>query len=167
MTDRLFAEDAMTTANDSLATTLEREHRQIDEAIEQFMREPSSYEAARSLAAAVALLRRHIYIEEEFVFPALSAGGMVAPIFVMLREHEQIWQRLDALERQIDTGAQAPVTLEICHLLLVQLQHHNMKEERILYPEADHALAVDVAARLADPEQTSMPDRWVCVKARA
>jgi iron-sulfur cluster repair protein YtfE (RIC family) len=160
-------EDAMTTANESLAATLEREHREIDEGIEQFVREPSSYEAAKSLATAIALLRRHIYVEEEFVFPALSTGGMVAPVFVMLREHEQLWQRLAALERQVDVGAQSPVALEICHLLLVQLQHHNMKEERILYPETDHALAVDVAARLADLEQTSMPNGWVCIKARA
>jgi iron-sulfur cluster repair protein YtfE (RIC family) len=156
----------MTTANESLAATLEREHREIDKGIEQFESEPSSYEAAKSLAAAIAQLRRHIYVEEEFIFPALSTGGMVAPVFVMLREHEQIWQRLDALERQVDVAAQSPVALEICHLLLVQLQHHNMKEERILYPETDHALAVDVAVRLADLEQTPMPDGWVCIKAR-
>ena len=157
----------MTMANESLAAALEREHREIDAGIERFARQPSSYEAARSLAAAIALLRRHIYVEEQFVFPALSAGGLVAPVFVMLREHGQIWQRLDALERQVDTGAQAPVTLEICHLLLVQLQHHNVKEERILYPEADYALTSELAAGLADLEQSSMPEDWVCIKARA
>src|SRR6185312_17158906 len=75
---------AMTMANESLAAVLEREHRGIDEGIERFAAEPSSFEAARSLAAAIALLRRHIYLEEEFVFPALSGGGLVAPIFVML-----------------------------------------------------------------------------------
>jgi iron-sulfur cluster repair protein YtfE (RIC family) len=156
----------MTMANESLAAVLEREHREIDEGMERFAAQPSSFEAARSLAAAIGLLRRHIYLEEEFVFPALSEGGLVAPIFVMLREHEQIWQRLDALERQVDTGAQAPVTLEICHLLLVQLQHHNVKEERILYPEADRDLAPDLAARLTDLEQFPMPAGWVCIKAR-
>lgn len=118
------------------------------------------------LAAATAALRRHIYLEEEFLFPALSAGGLAAPIFVMLREHAQIWQTLDTLERAI-AGGDTSDALQLCHQLLVQLQHHNMKEERILYPETDQALSADAAVRLTEfLVSGSLPDGWVCVKAR-
>jgi len=157
----------MTSASEPLAAALEREHREIDEGIERFAADTSSSQAAGLLAAAIAALRRHIYLEEEFLFPALSAGGLVAPIFVMLREHAQIWATLDALEGDLAGSDGAPDVAHLCHVLLVQLQHHNMKEERIVYPEAARALSGEAAARLADfLEAGALPDGWVCIKAR-
>ena len=157
----------MTRAIESLAAALEREHREIDAGIERFAADPVSDRATDWLTGSIAALRRHIYVEEEFVFPALSAGGLVAPIFVMLREHAQIWRTLDGLEREVGDGDGAPAALQLCHRLLVELQHHNLKEERILYPETDHALTAEAATRLAEfLESGSLPDGWVCVKAR-
>lgn len=154
---------------ESLADALACEHRKIDEGIERFVAQPSSTEDHEPLTAAIAALRRHIYLEEEILFPALSAdggAGLVAPIFVMLREHAQIWQTLDELERGAVAGTSDG--LQLCHQLLVQLQHHNMKEERILYPEADRTLPPPIAARLAAfLESGQLPKGWVCVKARA
>lgn len=157
----------MTSIGESLATALEREHRQIDEGIERFQADPSSSDGSDELAAAIAALRRHIYLEEEFVFPALPASGLAAPVFVMLREHAQIWHTLDALEREVAAGCGTSAALQTCHQLLVQLQHHNMKEERILYPEADQAVGAETTARLIGfLESGSLPDGWVCIKAR-
>ena len=151
---------------ESLAAALEREHREIDDGIERFRATPGDRGA---LLTAIAALRRHIYLEEELVFPALPSeggAGLIAPIFVMLREHAQIWQTLDALEREVEDGPSDGRLL--CHQLLVQLQHHNMKEERVLYPEADRALSGAAAARLAEfVEAGRLPDGWVCIKARA
>lgn len=158
----------MSRPSESLAIALEREHRAIDEGIERFTADTSSSAAQESLAAAIAALRRHIYLEEEFVFPTLSAGGLVAPIFVMLREHAQLWQTLDVLEDDAAAGPEAPGVAQTCHQLLVQLQHHNVKEERIVYPEADRALPVEAAARLAKfLESGSLPAGWVCTRARS
>lgn len=157
----------MTDTNESLAAALEREHREIDEGIERFADDPSSALAAKSLAAAVAALRRHIYLEEEFVFPALSGGGLVAPIFVMLREHAQIWQTLEAMEGAVSGRDDSQDVSHLCRQLLVQLQHHNMKEERILYPEAERALPSEAASRLEEfLEAGTLPDGWLCMKAR-
>jgi regulator of cell morphogenesis and NO signaling len=151
---------------DSLAHALEREHREIDAGIERFAVDPSSDGAEESLAAAVAALRRHIYLEEECVFPALSSGGLVAPIFVMLREHAQIWQTLDALECQIAADDLLGAA-NLCHQLLVPLQHHNLKEERVLYPETDRAVPAPGAERsIAFLESGRLPEGWVCIKAR-
>lgn len=153
----------------SLAAALEREHREIDEGIEGFAADPSSARASDLLQRAFAALRRHIYLEEEFLFPALhGAGGsaLMAPIFVMLREHGQLWRSLDELERKLTNEGATPVVLNLCHQVLVQLQHHNLKEERILYPEADHVLPPAATARLAGfLESGALPDGWVCSKA--
>jgi iron-sulfur cluster repair protein YtfE (RIC family) len=160
----------MTATGESLAAALEREHRQIDEGIEGFVADPSSARAAGLLTGAIAALRRHIYLEEEALFPALrrdGESGLTAPIFVMLREHGQLWRTLDELEREVVASAATPGALQLCHQLLVQLQHHNLKEERVLYPEADQVLPPEAAEHLSQLLGSGvLPDGWVCVKAR-
>lgn len=150
---------------ESPTAALEREHRDIDDVIKRFS---ASCEDSEPLKRAIAALRRHIYLEEEVLFPALRTGGdpgLVAPIFVMLREHAQIWRTLDDLEQALDSLPAA--ASQFCHQLLVQLQHHNRKEERILYPEADRTLPTPVAERLTTLlEASRVPNGWVCVKAR-
>ncbi|NVI93106.1 hemerythrin domain-containing protein [Actinomadura sp. BRA 177] len=142
---------------ESLAMALEREHREIDAGIEAFTAEPGARE---SLERAVRALRRHIYLEEEFLFPALHAAGLTAPVLVMLRDHGQMWATLDAL----DAGA-GPAS---CRRLSVQLLHHNLKEEKILYPELDRVVPEPQAGRLrAFLDSGEMPAEWVCLRARA
>ncbi|MFA1550582.1 hemerythrin domain-containing protein [Actinomadura chokoriensis] len=145
---------------ESLAMALEREHREIDAGIEAFTaggrdREP--------LARAVRALRRHIYLEEEFLFPALHAAGLMAPVLVMLREHGEMWATLDAL----DGEPEADAAIVLCRRLTVQLLHHNLKEEKILYPELDRVVPEPQGERLrAFLESGEMPAEWVCVRAR-
>ncbi len=155
---------------DSLATALGGDHHHIDAAIERFAAAPSSAEGRASLRTAIEDLRRHIYLEEEYLFPALQGAGepgLAAPLSVMLREHAQIWAALGALERELETGPDLSAAAHRCHLLLVALQHHNLKEERILYPEADRTLSPELAERLnAFLADGRAPDGWVCAKAR-
>jgi regulator of cell morphogenesis and NO signaling len=148
--------------SESLAAALEREHHEIDAGIAAFTASPGD---PRPLTRAIRALRRHIYLEEEFLFPLLGEAepGLRAPVFVMLREHAQIWATLDALEREFDSGT-APVT---CRQLIVRLLHHNLKEEKILYPRADDALPPAAAGRLrAFLGSAELPEGWVCTKAR-
>ena len=81
---------------ESLAAALEREHREIDAGIAASTASPWD---PQPLARASRALRRHIYLEEEFLFPLLHQAepALAAPIFVMLREHAQIWGTLDEL----------------------------------------------------------------------
>lgn len=54
---------------DTLAATLEHEHREIDSGIEEFMAARSSSAAqAEPLQQAMSALRRHIFLEEQFCF---------------------------------------------------------------------------------------------------
>ncbi len=160
--------------DDSLAAALEGEHREIDQGVEQFSADPASSEAVLGLTAAISALRRHIYLEEEFLFPALAGdggenpSGLVAPIFVMLREHGQMWHALDSLEYELTSGTDRTEAWNLCHRLGVALRHHNMKEERILYPEADRSLSPSAAAELrAFLESGQLPHGWVSTKARS
>ena len=145
----------------SLAAALEREHQEIDAGIAAYTAAPSE---RQPLTRAIDALRRHIYLEEEFLFPLLGEAepALQAPVLVMLREHAQIWDTLDALERDRDlssTGA-GPA---LCKQLATQLLHHNLKEEKILYPRADEALPPAAVHRLrAFLDSGDAPEGWVC-----
>jgi len=147
---------------ESLAAALEREHHEIDVRIAAFTASPGD---PQPLARAIRALRRHIYLEEEFLFPLLGEAepGLRAPVFVMLREHAQIWATLDTLERVPAPGT----VLAGCRQLTVRLLHHNLKEEKILYPRADDVLSAAAAGRLrAFLGSAELPEGWVCTKAR-
>lgn len=152
---------------EQLAVALEREHREIDEGIEAFTSTQGSAQArADALTRAMRALRRHIYLEETLLFPPLRAAGMVAPVFVMLREHGELWRTLDALDAKLGNDPD-DMAREICGELLAQLDRHNSKEEPILYPQADTAL--DAAARAtltAFLASGHTPEGWVCEGAR-
>jgi regulator of cell morphogenesis and NO signaling len=147
---------------ESLAAALEREHHEIDAGIAAFTAAPGN---PQPLIRAIQALRRHIYLEEEFLFPFLGEAepGLRAPVFVMLREHAQMWATLDTLEREPAPGT----ALVLCRQLTVRLLHHNLKEEKILYPRADDVLPPAAADRLrAFLGSGELPEGWVCTKAR-
>lgn len=152
---------------ESLAAALEREHHEIDAGVEAYTAGPAAGRDGLPLKRAIHALRRHIYLEEEFLFPPLREAGLVAPVFVMLREHAQLWETLDALERDLDDAVPGRTAPALCHQLTVRLQHHNLKEERILYPQADDVLTASASAHLRSFLDTGeLPEGWVCEKAR-
>jgi iron-sulfur cluster repair protein YtfE (RIC family) len=147
----------------TLATALEREHREIDAGIEAFLAAPADGpDESEPLQRAMAALRRHIFLEEAFLFPPLREAGLFAPIFVMLREHGEIWDTLDAL-----AAARAPAS-GLCRELLGRLERHNTKEEQIVYAQADAVLTAAAGAELmAFLAAGRLPDGWVCARAGA
>lgn len=147
---------------ETLAQALEREHHEIDAGIEEFLANRSKGgDQSEPLKRAQDALRRHIYLEEEFVFPPLHDAGLMMPIYVMLREHREIWETMDALDAQLACRPAQRVSDELCRDLLTQLERHNSKEEAIIYPQADVELdpALDAQLRqfLADGD---MPQGW-------
>lgn len=152
-----------------LASALEQEHRDIDAGIE-------AYTAARekggddvpALQRAIGALRRHIYLEEEFIFPTLKAGGLMAPVWVMLREHGEMWAVLDRIDAGLNDGATADSIGTDCTSLLELTEAHNEKEEPVIYPHVDSALDDDAQSRLwTFLDSGSTPDGWVCERAGA
>jgi iron-sulfur cluster repair protein YtfE (RIC family) len=148
-----------------LAEALEREHREIDAGIAAFTGDASpAVRDRQALSRAIGALRRHIYVEEEFLFPLLyrADNALVALLSVMLREHAQLWATLDALEREPDAGA----ALALCTRLTSQLLHHNLKEEKVVYPRADDLLPQAASAHLRAVLSSAEPTAgWVCARA--
>lgn len=150
----------------TLTDALEREHHEIDAGLEAFV---AGVEAGQDVTAeldrAASALRRHIFLEEEFLFPPLRSSGLLAPVLVMLREHGEIWRTLDALEREVVEQHGSGAT-QRCRELLSLLEAHNAKEEPIIYPEGDARLSDEVKEELhAFIQRGTMPDGWVCAMA--
>lgn len=161
---------AENTSGTSLAAALEREHRDIDGGIEEFTEQlTDGVSDPAPLVRAMNGLRRHIYLEEEILFPPLKDDGdMVMPIFVMLREHGGLWDRMGALDESLAEPADAASLQSACSELLHLLDVHNSKEEPIIYAQADAALPKAAADRLhAFLETGTMPEGWVAEKATA
>lgn len=93
---------------------------------------------------------QHFAHEEEVVFPAFEAqtGMRGGPTQVMRGEHQQMNQIFaamrEALAKQDGNGY-----LGLSETLLMLMRQHNLKEENILYPMADQALAGQEDALLA------------------
>ena len=152
----------------TLAAVLEREHREIDEGIAAFTAGLAEGKTdAEPLTRAVDALRRHIYLEEEFLFTPLREAGMVPPVFVMLREHGEIWKALDALDAQLATETGDEAVLDTCRQLEALLEAHNSKEEPIIYPKADAVLTAPASEQLHTFIASGrMPEGWVAERAR-
>ncbi len=149
---------------EALAAALEREHREIDDGVEAFL---AASEKGRSdtdpLIRAIGGLRRHIYLEEELLFPPLREAGMAPPIFVMLREHGEIWDTMDRLEAELEADPTGLTVQSTCHELLERLERHNAKEEPIVYPQTEVVLADAALGRLRRfLGAGELPPGWVC-----
>jgi hemerythrin-like domain-containing protein len=96
-------------------------------------------------------LTLHFDAEETVLFPEFEqATGMTAgPTQVMRMEHQQ----MRALVQDLDNALAAKNKdeyLGLSETLMVLMQQHNMKEEMMLYPMANNAIAAadDVAEQL-------------------
>jgi len=153
--------------DERLSVLLEREHHEIDAGVEAFLEGLSLGETrTEDLTRAAEALRRHIYLEEEFLFPPLRAAGMLPPVLVMLREHGEIWRTLDAMEA-LGADSDRPAARERSGELLAQLASHNAKEEPIIYPQGDAVLTEEATKELREFISSGrMPDGWTCAQAQ-
>lgn len=156
----------MAPGSTTLSALLEQEHHEIDAGVEAFVDGLTRGELPTAeLGRAVDALRRHIYLEEAFLFPPLRAAGLLAPVLVMLREHGEIWHTLDAIE-SLDPATAPDGVRDRCRELLDLLAAHNAKEEPIVYPRGDAVLGDEQTAELRTfVESGRMPDGWVCAQA--
>lgn len=151
--------------DNALGAALEHEHHDIDAGIEAYKGSAETADRVESLTRAVAALRRHIYLEETFLFPPLRPL-LAVPTIVMLREHGELWRLLDGLEVQLHLGQNDESVLETCDELLALLNKHNSKEEPIFYTQADSGLTPPARDELtAFLESGRMPAGWACQKA--
>lgn len=151
----------------ALSAAPKRKHREIDSGIETSLGKLDCGSVQlEPLIAALEALRRHIYPEGVFLFPPIRETGMVRPIFVMMREHGDLWHVIDTLTTLLDDGKDSAGLHAACLRLLDLLGEHNSKEEPIIYPHADPDLPPQTSTELARFIRTGRtPDGWVCQQA--
>jgi len=94
-------------------------------------------------------LAKHFRMEEDKLFPALlSAGGPAGPVQMMRMEHAQMNTLIEQMAITL-THQDAQGYDGLSETLLIVMQQHNLKEEQMLYPIADHFLASQREALLA------------------
>lgn len=151
----------------ALSVVLEHEHNEIDSGIEAFIEKLDGGRLQpEPLSAALEALRRHIYLEETFLFPPIREAATIMPIVVMLREHGELWRTVGTLTDLLVDRADSEELRNTCHRLLRQLEQHNSKEEPVIYPHADTDLPAQLSAELIRfIENGRIPDGWVCQQA--
>ncbi|MEB3030780.1 hemerythrin domain-containing protein [[Mycobacterium] nativiensis] len=157
-------------SDENLSAALEHEHQEVDAGISAFLEKLDAGSVdADALAATLAALRRHIYLEEQILFPPISKGAQMMSVFGMIRGHGEIWRTMDTLDELVGgpgDPADGDKLREACERLLALLADHNKVEEPVIYPAADTGLAPETVAELAEfIANGRMPDGWVCAKA--
>jgi hemerythrin-like domain-containing protein len=133
------------------------DHRRCDERWSAVEAAADSGQLAAARAAFEAFdeaTRAHLAMEEEVLFPAfeevtgMHGGG---PTHVMRLEHTQMRGVLDQMAAALGGGDLGEL-LDQGDTLLMLIQQHNAKEEGMLYPMAERALAAQwpgLSGRLA------------------
>lgn len=128
-----------------LTPTLTQQHRDCDArfALAEEAASQGDLEHARNAHAEFAAdITRHLDMEETVLFPEFEqrTGMSHGPVAVMRMEHEQMRMLLARMQQGLDDG-DLDDYLDVAETLNVLIQQHNMKEEQILYPMCDQALA--------------------------
>jgi hemerythrin-like domain-containing protein len=89
-----------------------------------------------------AAMERHFSFEEKTLFPAFeeATGMRGGPTHVMRHEHAQMRQVLSAMSEAF-AGGDVETALDQGDTLMMLIQQHNLKEERMLYPACDAHLS--------------------------
>lgn len=87
-------------------------------------------------------LQRHLEMEESVLFLAFeeATGNTAGPTAVMRMEHKHMRDELDNMEQALQKQ-DAATFLGHAETLQILMGQHNLKEESMLYPMADRALA--------------------------
>jgi hemerythrin-like domain-containing protein len=113
-----------------------------------------NWNGARSLFSQFhKAMDRHFAMEEDVLFPAFEArtGNTMGPTQVMRMEHEQMRALMHDMETAVTAGNDTEY-LGLSETLNMIMQQHNLKEENMLYPMSDRALAAEREAILRDME---------------
>lgn len=144
---------------------LEAQHQDIDRDALALMEQRGNQE---TLDRMLALLRLHIYIEEEILFPAVATPALAMPVYILQYEHARIWRFLDNLQNSAEqTQASSEALAEDCRRLFKIFEMHNPKEEDLIYEAAERVAEADPEDKLLTAIKTAQfPDRWVCMGQR-
>ncbi|MGQ0696117.1 MAG: hemerythrin domain-containing protein [Nitrospiraceae bacterium] len=150
-------------AEKTISAFYEEDHDRLEELFKTFQQlKRSNFAKAKEAFKEFKIrLQRHIVWEEDLLFPlweektGMSEGG---PTFVMRNEHRQIGQQLEAIHDKV--AEQNPDSDQEEEALLVLLNSHNMKEERVLYPAIDNVTSSEERETIFRNMKNTPEDRY-------
>lgn len=147
----------------TISEILEDEHHDIDRGIRGII---DRIDDRVLLAESLSLLRRHIYVEEEILFPALARADLALTMLISMMEieHAYMWPIIGGLAPGMGLEAPFEDIRKTCIALDELLQLHNTREERILYRAADRMAAPDSETHslVRAIQEAEMPPGWTC-----
>lgn len=128
-----------------ISTYLDQDHRRCDEqyAVAESDITLRHWEAARrSFGIFLGMFECHLDKEERVLFPRLdhALGNGYGATLVMRSEHRQMRAMLAQMQRAIEHRNHEAYH-DHADELRALMRQHSVKEEGILYPQADHVLA--------------------------
>jgi hemerythrin-like domain-containing protein len=143
-----------------IATYLDQDHRRCDD---QYAMAESAVilrhwdAASANFSSFLAMFGLHLDKEERVLFPRLdhALGNGYGPTVVMRAEHRRMREMLNQMQAAIDRR-DCEAFFDQADMLRMLMRHHSLKEEGILYPQADFVLAQqadDVLASMESLEQ--------------
>ncbi len=139
----------------TVSAALGSEHSWINDRFETFRQELARGQVdAESLSESLQALHRHIYMEEEILFPLLETRGLADVTSLLVQEHGDICRFGNAVVALIRRNAGCRRIQNAFKALHSLLEEHNFKEERVLYPAADQILR--------QLKEINLPEGWRC-----
>lgn len=139
-----------------IATYLDHDHRRCDDqyALAESDLILRNWDAAVShFDTFLAMFFRHLDKEERVLFPRLdhALGNGYGPTVVMRAEHRQMRDMLHLMQAAI-ARHDCETFFDQGDMLRILMRQHNLKEEGILYPQADFVLSTQADAVIASME---------------
>lgn len=121
----------------------------------------------KALSEAIYLLRKHIYVEEEVLFPLVAEDGQRDMALAQMKyEHGDMWPHIEQAVQLLEQKAPLDDFFDGCQALMAYLQEHDAKEEEAIYTVADRYSADAKRPPLATYfENYDIPNGWKCLRA--
>ncbi len=119
------------------------------------------------LSEAVYLLRRHIYVEEAFLFPIIKQDqGRWMALAQMQSDHGDMWPHIESAIYLLQANAPLDDLFPAAQAMLKLLEVHDQREETAIYSVADRYVADANYPSLESLfAATEIPPGWRCLRA--
>ena len=145
----------------SLQQFMGGDHRHCDDlfyAAEEAARAGDADACRAAFASFDRSVRQHLDVEEQLLFPRFedATGMRMGPTVVMRGEHDEFRELLLQMQQQLDQD-DLQGFLGNADTFLILMQQHNLKEENVLYPMMDQALAAQREQLINELQHTLEP----------
>jgi hemerythrin-like domain-containing protein len=140
-----------------IAHYLDQDHQRCDEKYAVAERDVAGHDwpsATENFDQFLNLFERHLEKEERILFPRLehAIGNAYGPSIVMRSEHKLMRGLIQQMRSAI-WHQDSEEFFAKADVLYIMLRQHNLKEENLLYPQADRVLQDQAAQIVAGMQQ--------------